>query len=81
MGKINADEILQRGIELMKRERFKEAENEFKRIGQGDTVQYFKAQCYLIDIYFINKQWIRVIKVSTRVLENYCSDRSKEEVE
>ena len=81
MGKINADEILQRGIELMKRERFKEAENEFKRIGQGDTVQYFKAQCYLIDIYFINKQWIRVIKVSTRVLENHCSDRSKEEVE
>lgn len=81
MGKINADEILQRGIELMKRKRFKEAENEFKRIGQGDTVQYFKAQCYLIDIYFINKQWIRVIKVSTRVLENHCSDRSKEEVE
>lgn len=43
MGKINADEILQRGIELMKRKRFKEAENEFKRIGQRDTVQYFKA--------------------------------------
>ena len=79
MGKINADEILQRGIELMKEKKFEEAKNEFERINQRDNVQYLRAQCYLIDIYFINKQWIRVIKVSTRVLKNHCSDISKEE--
>lgn len=81
MKKINADEILQRGIELMKRKRFKEAENEFKRIDQGDNAQYLRAQCYLIDIYFINKRWIEVIKASEWILDNHCSDISKEEVE
>ena len=53
MKKISADEILQRGIDLMKKKRFKEAENEFESINQCDTVQYFKAQCYLIDIYIV----------------------------
>ena len=81
MKKINADEILQRGIELMKEKRFKEAEKEFKRIDQGDNAQYLRAQCYLIDIYFINKRWIEVIKASEWILDNHCSDISKEEVE
>lgn len=79
MGKINADEILQRGIELMKEKRFKEAEKEFKRIDQGDNAQYLRAQYYLIDIYFINKRWIEVIKASEWILENHCSDISKKE--
>ena len=80
MKKINADEILQRGIELMKRKRFKEAENEFKRIDQGDNAQYLRAQCYLIDIYFINKRWIEVIKALEWILDNRCSHISKEEL-
>lgn len=80
MKKINADEILQRGIELMKEKRFEEAEKEFKRIDQGDNAQYLWAQYYLIDIYFINKRRIEVIKASEWILENHCSDISKEEV-
>lgn len=81
MKKISADEILQRGIDLMKKKRFKEAENEFESINQCDTVQYFKAQCYLIDIYIVEEQWIDVIEVSMWILEKYCSDISKEEAE
>lgn len=81
MKKISADEILQRGIDLMKKKRFKEAENEFESINQCDTVQYFKAQCYLIDIYIVEEQWIDAIEVSMWILEKYCSDISKEEAE
>ena len=61
MKKINADKILQRGIDLMKEKKFEEAENEFERITQRNNAQYLRAQCYLIDIYFINKRWIEVI--------------------
>ena len=81
MGEISADEILQRGIELKKEKRLKEAEKEFKRIDQGDNAQYLRAQYYLIDIYFTNKRWIEVIKASEWILDNHCSDISKEEVE
>jgi len=81
MKKINADKILQRGIDLMKEKKFEEAENEFERITQRNNAQYLRAQCYLIDIYFINKRWIEVIKASEWILDNHCSDISKEEAE
>ena len=81
MKKINADEILQRGIDLMKEKKFEEAVNEFKSINQCNTVQYFKAQCYLIDIYRKNEQWIEVTKASEWILEDHCPDIPKEEVE
>lgn len=81
MKKISADEILQRGIDLMKEKKFEEAENEFERITQRNNAQYLRAQCYLIDIYFINKRWIEVIKASEWILDNHCSDISKEEAE
>ena len=81
MEKISADKILQRGIDLMKGKKFEEAENKFKRITQRDNAQYLRAQCYLIDIYFINKRWIEVIKASEWILDNHCSDISKEEAE
>lgn len=80
MKKINADEILQRGIDLMKEKKFEEAKNEFNRITQSDNEKYLQAQLYLIDIYIVEEQWIDVIKASTWVLEKHCSDISKEEV-
>lgn len=81
MEKISADKILQRGIDLMKGKKFEEAENEFKRITQRDNAQYLRAQCYLIDIYIRSRQWIKVIKASKWILDNHCSDISKEEAE
>lgn len=81
MGEISADEILQRGIDLMKEKKFEEAKNEFERITQRDNVQYLRAQRYLIDIYVRSGQWIEVIKASEWILENHCSGISKEEVE
>ena len=61
MGEISADEILQRGIDLMKEKKFEEAKNEFERITQRDNVQYLRAQRYLIGIYIRNGQWIEGI--------------------
>ena len=58
MKKINADEILQRGIDLMKEKKFEEAKNEFNRITQSDNEKYLRAQLYLIDIYIVEEQWI-----------------------
>ena len=80
MGEISADKILQRGINLMKEKKFKEAKNEFERINQSDNAQYLRAQRYLIGIYIRNEQWIEVIKASEWILDNHCSDISKEEV-
>ena len=81
MKKISADKILQRGIDLMKEKKFEEAKNKFERITQCDNAQYLRAQRYLIGIYIRNEQWIEVIKASEWILDNHCSDISKEEAE
>ena len=79
MKKINADEILQRGIDLMKEKKFEEAKNKFERITQRDNTQYLRAQLFLIDIYIRSGQWIKVIKASEEILENHCSGMLKKE--